>query len=183
MTRLLWSLACWIYLPLIAVPNLLTDQTDEHHFTTQGCFSGKIVQTPNIGRITWEGAICRSLYATTPVCSSSHGSLATGLYPHHHQVAESNIPFPDNGNTFATILNKKGHRTGFIGKWYLDGNGKPLWELNRCFGFEDNRYTFNQGHWKKFKIVGGNPRVDGKDNRDSPNDGLDGADEKTISTD
>lgn len=180
---LLWSAACWVCLPAIAAPNLLIIQTDEHHYNTLGCYGGEIVQTPHIDRIAREGALCSSFYATTPVCSPSRGSLVTGLYPHHHQVVQNNIPFPDSTVTFASILKDQGYRTGFIGKWHLDGDGKPQWEPERRFGFEDNRYMFNRGHWKKFVMVDGEPQVGGKDNKGRPNYDLDGADATTFSTD
>ena len=180
---LLWSVACLVCLPAFAVPNLLIIQTDEHHYNTLGCYGGEIVQTPHIDRIAREGAICNSFYATTPVCSPSRGSLVTGLYPHHHQVVQNNIPLPDNTVTFATVLKNQGYRTGFIGKWHLDGDGKPQWQPERRFGFEDNRYMFNRGHWKKFEMVQGKPQVGGKDNKGRPNYDLDGADATTFSTD
>lgn len=180
---LFWCAASLVYLPIFAAPNLLIIQTDEHHYNTLGCYGGKIVQTPNIDRIAREGALCTSFYATTPVCSPSRGSLVTGLYPHHHQVVQNNIPFPDNTITFATILKDQGYHTGFIGKWHLDGDGKPQWEPERRFGFEDNRYMFNRGHWKKFEMVDGKPRVGGKDDKGRPNYDLDGADKATFSTD
>ena len=90
-----WLLGCFS-LPLLGTPNLLIIQTDEHHFNTLGCYGGKIVKTPHMDRIAKEGAICTSFYATTPVCSPSRGSLVTGLYPHHHQVVQNNIPLPDD---------------------------------------------------------------------------------------
>ena len=40
--------------------NLLIIQTDEHHFSTLGCYGGNIVETPHIDSLAKQGAICTS---------------------------------------------------------------------------------------------------------------------------
>ena len=37
--------------------NLLVIETDEHHFSTLGCYGGKIVGTPNIDWLAKNGAL------------------------------------------------------------------------------------------------------------------------------
>ena len=164
-------------------PNLLIIQTDEHHYNTLGCYGGQIVKTPHIDRLAKEGALCSSFYATTPVCSPSRGALVSGLYPQHNHVVQNNIPLADHVITFAEVLKQQDYKTGFIGKWHLDGGGKPQWAPERKFGFEDNRFMFNRGHWKKFELINGKPRVGARNQKDQPNYNLNGADDKTFSTD
>ena len=143
-------------------PNLLIIHTDEHNFRTLGCYRrtlppeqafmwGKaaVVQTPNIDWIADHGAICTKFYATTPVCAPSRASFVSGKYPQNTPVKKNTIPLNDNIITFADILRQSGYATGYAGKWHLDGEGKPDWAPKRRFGFEDNRYMFNCGHWKK----------------------------------
>lgn len=163
--------------------NLLIIQTDEHHFSTLGCYGGNIVETPHIDSLAKQGAICTSFYATTPVCSPSRGSLVSGMYPQKTPVVTNNIPLDDSIVTFAEILKRDGYATGFAGKWHLDGNGKPQWAPKRKFGFEDNRFMFNRGHWKKIVDSDDGPAVGAKDKKGKPSYGLDGADEETFSTD
>jgi len=170
--------AAWAEQPL----NLLVIQTDEHHFKTLGCYGGKIVQTPNIDWLARNGAIATSFYATTPVCSPSRAALMSGRYPHKTPVATNNIPLDDQLVTFAEVLRKRGYATGYAGKWHLDGDGKPQWAPKRKFGWEDNRFMFNRGHWKKFADTTNGPRVAARRNG-QPHYGLDGADENTFSTD
>ena len=162
--------------------NLLIIQTDEHHFNTLGCYGGSIVGTPNIDWIANNGALCTSFYATTPVCSPSRASLVSGLYPQKTPVTQNNIPLSDDVVTFAELLRRKGYATGFAGKWHLDGDGKPQWAPKRKFGFEDNRFMFNRGHWKKFEDTEAGPRVATRNNK-GPNYNLADADDKTFSTD
>ncbi|MDP7292154.1 MAG: sulfatase [Verrucomicrobiota bacterium] len=162
--------------------NVLVIQTDEHHFKTLGCYGGKIVSTPNIDWIAKKGALATSFYATTPVCSPSRGSLISGLYPQHTPVTNNNIPLGDHVVTFAEVLRRKGYKTGYAGKWHLDGFGKPQWAPERKFGFDDNRYMFNRGHWKKFEITGDGPHV-AAIKQGKPSYGVENANNKSFSTD
>ncbi|HBU60693.1 MAG TPA: sulfatase [Verrucomicrobiales bacterium] len=162
--------------------NLLVIQTDEHHFKTLGCYGGKIVKTPNIDWIAKNGAIATSFYATTPVCSPSRGALMSGKYPQHTPVTNNNIKLDDDIVTFAEVLRRKGYATGYAGKWHLDGDGKPQWGPKRKFGWEDNRFMFNRGHWKMFADGPNGPQV-GSTKNGRPDYGIKGADEKSFATD
>lgn len=51
--------------------------------------------------------------------------------------------------TFAQDFLNSGYHTGYFGKWHLDGPAKPGWEPARKFGFKDNQYMFNRGHYKR----------------------------------
>lgn len=174
--------------------NLLVIMTDEHNFRTLGCYrktlsdsqafmwGRSVVETPNLDWIAANGAMCTSFYATTPVCSPSRGCFVTGRYPQNTPVTTNNIPLNDDEITFAEILKRKGYATGYAGKWHLDGFGKPQWAPKRKFGFDDNRYMFNRGHWKKFEDTPDGPRVAAR-KKGEPTYNLDGADEKSFSTD
>ena len=162
--------------------NLLVIQTDEHHFKTLGCYGNRIVQTPNIDWIARSGAIATSFYATSPVCSPSRAALVSGRYPQNTPVVTNNVPLDDRIITFAEILRRKGYSTGYAGKWHLDGSEKPQWGPKRKFGFEDNRFMFNRGHWKKFEDTASGPRV-GSSKKGKPSYDVGDADEYTFATD
>ena len=179
----LFFLLCVTALMATAKPyNLLVIQTDEHHFKTLGCYGGKVVQTPNIDWIAQHGAIATSFYATTPVCSPSRAAFMSGLYPHKTPVSTNNIPLDNGIVTFAEVLRRHGYATGYAGKWHLDGEGKPQWGPTRQFGWEDNRFMFNRGHWKKFTDSKNGPQVGARKNG-GPNYALDDANEETFATD
>ena len=175
---LAFAQATWATQPL----NLLVIQTDEHHFKTLGCYGGNVVKTPNIDWLAQNGAIATSFYATTPVCSPSRAALMSGRYPHKTPVANNNIPLDDKVVTFAELLRRQGYATGYAGKWHLDGDGKPQWAPQRKFGWDDNRFMFNRGHWKKFVDATKGPRV-GALRNGKPHYGIDGADENTFASD
>jgi len=176
-------------------PNLLIIHTDEHNFRTLGCYRNtlpnerafiwgeQITDTPNIDWISNNGAICTKFYASTPVCTPSRASFLTGRYPHNTGSHANDHPLNDGNITFAEILRRQGYRTGYAGKWHLDGDGKPQWAPERQFGFEDNRYMFNRGHWKKLELSNGAPQVAAHKKNGKPSYNLDGADEKSYATD
>ncbi|HEU5116397.1 MAG TPA: sulfatase-like hydrolase/transferase, partial [Isosphaeraceae bacterium] len=89
----------------------------------------------------------------------------------------------DNMVTYASALRDHGYATGYAGKWHLDGPGRPQWEPKRRFGFEDNRYMFNRGHWKKLVETPNGPAVGSKNANGQPNYNLAGADDRTFTTD
>ncbi|MFT5304236.1 MAG: arylsulfatase A-like enzyme [Mariniblastus sp.] len=180
--------------PAESRPNVIVIMTDEHNFRTLGCYRERmekrqaymwgpsVVETPNIDWIAANGAICTSFYATTPVCSPSRGCLISGLYPQATPVVTNNIRLADDVVTFAEILGQQGYATGYAGKWHLDGDGKPQWAPKRKFGFDDNRYMFNRGHWKNLKLDEAKPRV-GSTKGNTPSYDVGDADEKTFTTD
>ncbi len=164
-------------------PNLLILHTDEHHYNTLGCYGGTIVKTSNIDWLAKNGVRCTSFYATTPVCSPSRSSFVSGRYPQCTPVVTNNIPMDDGVVTFAEILRGQGYATGYAGKWHLDGAGKPQWGPERQFGFSENEFMFNRGHWKKMEDTPEGPRVAARNAKGQTSYGVDGADEKSFATD
>lgn len=168
---------------LAGPPNVLILQTDEHHPKTIGCYGGTIVKTPHLDSIAAGGVVCDSFYATTPVCSPSRACMVTGRYPQNNDVVTNNIPLRPGLPTFATQLKTEGYATGFAGKWHLAGGGKPQWNPPEGFGFDDRRFMFNRGHWKKFEITSEGPRVAARDKEGGPSYAVDGADQESFATD
>ncbi len=164
-------------------PNLLIIHTDEHNYRTLGCYGGTIVKTPNIDFLATNGALCQKFYATSPVCTPSRAAFVSGRYPQNTPAVSNNIPMGDETVTFAEILRRQGYATGYAGKWHLDGTGKPQWAPKRKFGFEDNRYMFNRGHWKKMADTTAGPAVATRNAKGQPNYDVAGADEKSFTTD
>ncbi len=177
-------------------PNLLVIHTDEHNFRTLGCYRetlppeqafpwGKeaVVTTPHVDSLAREGALCTSFYATSPVCSPSRAAFVSGRYPQNTPVVGNDIPLADETVTFAEILRRRGYATGYAGKWHLDGTGKPQWAPERKFGFEDNRYLFNRGHWKQLEITESGPKVKARNEKGRPVYAVEGADEESFTTD
>ena len=153
-------------------PNVIIIQTDEHNLRTLGCYrkhmspeqafvwgKGNKVDTPHIDSLARDGLICTNYFAASPVCTPSRASWVSGLYPQATGSPSNNMPLKDSIVTFAEVLRKRGYATSYLGKWHLDGGAKPGWAPARKFGFSDNRFMFNRGHWKKFEMTEDGPQV------------------------
>lgn len=142
-------------------PNLLIIHTDEHNFRTLGCYrdqmsddqsyvwgEGVKVDTPHLDSLARDGAMATSYYAASPVCTPSRASFVSGLYPVHTGSPSNDMPLNGELVTFAEVLKRNGYSTSYVGKWHLDGDAKPGFAPPRKFGWDDNRYMINRGHWK-----------------------------------
>ncbi|MDB4384905.1 sulfatase-like hydrolase/transferase [Opitutaceae bacterium] len=178
-------------------PNLVIVMTDEHNLRTIGCYRELMspeqafvwgddveVKTPHIDSIAQAGALHTNFYVSTPVCSPSRAAFLTGKYPHQVGVPTNDLPMYDDTVTIAEVLGREGYATSYIGKWHLDGTGKPQWEPERKFGWQDNRYMFNRGHYKNLKETADGPRVNAPMGKDGiPRSDVGDADEKSYTTD
>ena len=176
-------------------PNVIIIQTDEHNLRTIGCYREQMrpeqafvwgkdnkVDTPHIDSLARDGLLCTNYFASSPVCTPSRASWVSGLYPQATGSPSNNLPLDDSIVTFAEVLRKRGYATSYLGKWHLDGDAKPGWAPARKFGFSDNRFMFNRGHWKKFEMTKDGPQV-GARKKGEPSYDLDGADDQSFATD
>jgi uncharacterized sulfatase len=136
-------------------PNVLLILTDEQSLWTLGAYGGKLPGTPNIDSIGKEGAIFRNFFVTSAVCTPSRGCLLTGRYPNAHGAVHNDLPLNPDEFTLGHMFKRAGYETGYAGKWHLDGKNNPTYPDwipdERSFGFEDHKWMFNQGHWKRIE--------------------------------
>jgi len=177
-------------------PNILWIVTDEHNFRTLGCYRnllpsdqaqmwGKtVVETPNIDWLAQNGALFTRMYSSSPVCSPCRASMFTGQYPQTVNVPQNDMVMDSSYPTIASVLSNEGYSTGYCGKWHLSGSDKPGWEPTPNYGFQDNRYMFNRGHWKKLGFeTDDQPCVAAKSPNGEPNYNVANADEESFTTD
>jgi len=102
-------------------PNILLIFPDQMRGEAMGCMGNPDVKTPNLDRMAKEGMLFRRTYANTPVCCPARAILLTGTYPHVNGMVANDLRLRESEITIAEILRDTGYRTGFIGKWHLDG--------------------------------------------------------------
>ena len=90
-----------------------------------GAMGNSEVRTPNMDALARDGALLRNVTANCPVCCPARGTLLTGRFGHEHGVDVNDAELPDEEVTIAEIARQRGYRTGFMGKWHLEG-GKRL---------------------------------------------------------
>jgi arylsulfatase A-like enzyme len=133
-------------------PNVLVIHTDQQSWWTLSCYGSDVIHTPNIDRLAQEGAQLTQFFVNSAVCTPSRGTFLTGRYPHAHGAYQNNLCLNRDEVTFAEVFRRNGYETGYVGKWHLDGRARPGWvHAERSMGFEDARFMFNRGHWKKIK--------------------------------
>ncbi len=111
-------------LPLLAAerpPNILLILPDQMRATAMGCAGNSEIQTPNIDQLAKEGMLFPRTYANVPVCCPARATMLTGTYAHKNGMVANDLRLREDQVTIAKILKEAGYRTGFIGKWHLDG--------------------------------------------------------------
>jgi arylsulfatase A-like enzyme len=102
-------------------PNILLILPDQMRASAMGCDGNGDVKTPNIDRLAAEGMRFKRTYANVPVCCPARAILMTGTYPHVNGMVANDLRLREEQVTVAERLRDAGYRTGFIGKWHLDG--------------------------------------------------------------
>ena len=141
-------------------PNVIYILVDDLGYGDLGCYSQKIIQTPNLDRMAAEGMRFTDHYAGSTVCAPSRCVLMTGKHTGHSTVVNnaetdrSTVPMGDRGAagqmplregeiTVARLARRAGYRTACIGKWGL-GSRNSTGDPNKAgfdhfFGYYDQR--------------------------------------------
>ncbi|MCC6454134.1 MAG: sulfatase [Caldilineaceae bacterium] len=119
-------------------PNLLYIFADQMRGMDMHCVGNTQLHTPNLDRLAEQGMRLTHAYANTPVCTASRAMLLTGLYPANNRVVANDLPLPVELPSLGHIFHSAGYRTGYIGKWHLDGVPRNKWTPPgpRRHGFE-----------------------------------------------
>lgn len=102
-------------------PNILLILPDQMRASATGCLGNDQIQTPHIDALAKSGILFRRTYANTPVCCPARAILLTGAYPHVNGMLANDLRLREDRVTIAENLKDAGYRTGFVGKWHLDG--------------------------------------------------------------
>ncbi len=111
-------------------PNFIVIFVDDMGYGDLGCTGSTVNRTPHVDKMRAEGALFRSFYVTSGVCSPSRSSLMTGCYPlrigmHQSEKGCSVIVTCDKRGlnpsevTIADMLKEHGYATACVGKWHL----------------------------------------------------------------
>lgn len=129
-----------------ARPNVLLLMPDQMRGQAMGIAGNPDVKTPVLDALAGEGVYFPNALANTPLCCPARATILTGQYPQKHGMICNDLRLREEVTTLAEILKKHGYRTGFIGKWHLDGGrrmpgyippgprrqGFDFWAANQC---------------------------------------------------
>lgn len=142
-------------------PNVVMVYTDEHNFRTIEAYLPLLsegqrylwgeqakLETPNLNYLAENGVLMNNCYVSTPLSTPSRASMMTGMYTQKTNCVRNDVALDTSLKTIAQCFSENGYETGYIGKWHLSGDAKPGWEPNPNYGWKDNYYMFNRGHYK-----------------------------------
>ncbi len=105
-------------------PNLVFIFSDQQRTGELGCYGHPTIQTPNLDRLAREGTVFDNCTSCTPVCTPYRACMLSGQYPLHTGMFLNDLLMPTDITTVAHALRNEGYRTGYIGKWHLDGQNR-----------------------------------------------------------
>ncbi|MFB6136023.1 MAG: sulfatase [Halobacteriaceae archaeon] len=129
-------------------PNLLFVFSDQHRGVVLGCAGNPDVETPALDGLAAQGTRFENACANAPVCTPSRACLLTGQYPLTHRVIGNDLPLPTDAPSVAEAFRDAGYRTGYVGKWHLDGVPREKFTPPgpRRQGFDDFWAAWNCSH-------------------------------------
>jgi arylsulfatase A-like enzyme len=91
----------------------------------------KLVETPNIDRLTREGMLFNRCMVTNSICGPIRAVILTGKYSHLNGFLQNGNRFDGTQPTFPKMLQHSGYQTAIIGKWHLesDPTGFDHWHI------------------------------------------------------
>lgn len=120
--------------------NVLFILCDQWRAQATGYAGDENAHTPNLDRFASENIVFTNAVSCQPVSSSARASLLSGQFPTTNGMIGNDLAFMPNDLTLGEVFKKSGYRTGYIGKWHLNGGSRT--------GFipEDRRFGFD--YWK-----------------------------------
>lgn len=100
--------------------NVLFFMCDQFHADCMG-FIRPMVKTPNLDRLASKSLYFDHAYCPVPICGPSRSCLIRGQYAHNTRIEANNIDSLqiDPARTLPYVLQRKGYRTGLVGKAHL----------------------------------------------------------------
>ena len=106
-------------------PNLVYIFADQLRACSVGCYGNEEIDTPRIDRLAAQGTRFTNAVSTSPICTPHRACLMTGRYPTVTGVLANGDRLSAGETCLAEVFLRHGYRTGYIGKWHLEGDQKP----------------------------------------------------------
>lgn len=118
-------------------PNILYVFSDQWRHTDHGYAGNREVQTPHLDRLAQQSVNFTHTVSGIPVCCPHRASLITGKRPLSHGLFLNDLSLSTDHRSIGHCLQDAGYRTGWIGKWHIDGQGRESFiPRERRQGFE-----------------------------------------------
>ncbi len=134
-------------------PNVLYVLTDQWRASATGYAGDPNVRTPNLDKLAARSLRFVNAVSVCPVCTPYRAALLTGQYPTTNGMFLNDLYLPDRSLCLAEAFKGAGYRTGYIGKWHLDGHGRQSYippARRQGFDFwqaEECDHNYNRHHY------------------------------------
>lgn len=142
-------------------PNILVIVVDQQRFDCIGYAGRYPVQTPNIDKLTEEGAWFTNAYTPIPICAPARQSFLNGRRPETFRALWNygitlDVPsLEPDAYTWVRDIGKEGYRSAFIGKWSGNPVHGPLeYGFDHAVSLEDYS-NFRKEKYPYLKYKGG----------------------------
>ncbi len=154
-------------------PNVVFIFADQWRAQAAGYAGNRDVRTPNLDKLAGQGVNFSNAVSCCPVCSPLRASLMTGRYPLSHGVFLNDVRLSNEAVSVAQAFGAAGYKTGYIGKWHLDGNSRTAFiPRERRQGFEFwKAFGCTHNYNNSFYYGDENVRLNGKATTQSPRRG------------
>ncbi|NJM87974.1 MAG: sulfatase-like hydrolase/transferase [Hydrococcus sp. RU_2_2] len=97
-------------------PNIVIILADDMRWDALGAMGNRIIRTPNLDRLAYEGVLFLNNFVTTSICPTSRASIFTGQYGRRHQIWDFETPFTPQQfqQTYPALLRAAGYRTALL---------------------------------------------------------------------
>lgn len=116
--------------------NVLIVLTDDQRWDSFGFMGHPFLTTPHLDRIARDGTWFSNAFVTTSLCCPSRATMLSGVYAHTHGVVNNTSELAASWPTFATLAQRAGVDTCYIGKWHMGGHTpepRPGWSTWMSF--------------------------------------------------
>jgi arylsulfatase A-like enzyme len=102
-------------------PNVVYIFADQLRACSVGCYDNVDIRTPRIDQVAGQGTLFANAISTSPMCTPHRACLMTGRYPTATGVVSNGDRLARDEECLAEVFQQHGYRTGYIGKWHLNG--------------------------------------------------------------
>lgn len=126
-------------------PNIVFVFADQWRAQDIGYNGNNQVNTPALDKLSEESVVFTNAVSGCPVCCPYRASLLTGQYPLTNGVFYNDKPLDPEANSIAKIYKQAGYKTGYIGKWHLNGHnpGEKTFDARLKFIPKERRQGFD----------------------------------------
>lgn len=118
-------------------PNLIFVMADQWRKQALGYRNEDPVLTPNLDKFASWAFSFDNAVSCNPVSTPNRACLFTGKYPTNNGVFANSISLdPNEDSSLGKICKAAGYRTGYVGKWHLNGENDAVADSTRRQGFD-----------------------------------------------